>query len=112
MLTGQRFQTIHVAKVNGVLTGTLDFGNFIPANIIAAGSLARVGMGGDGGGADIGIVEVRTLATTQPFSGPVLPATVARTNMSGVTFGWAVQSGNAHVVATLFFSDGPVSSNP
>ncbi len=112
MLTGHRSKAIHVAKVNGVLSGTLDFGTFSPGNIIAVGSLARLATGDDGGGAAIGILEVRTLAATQPFSGPVLPATVARTSMSGITFSWSIESGNATVVATLFFSDVPVSSNP
>jgi hypothetical protein len=112
MLTGHRFMSIHVAKANGGLSGTLDFGNFVAGNIIAVGSLARFGTGGEGGGVDIGISEVRTFAADQQFSGPVLPATVARTNMSGVTFSWAIDSGNATVVATLFFSDNPVSSNP
>ena len=112
MLTGHRFQSLHVVKVNGQLSGTIDFGPFIPANTIAVGSLARVATGDDGGGADIGILEVSSQAGTQSFSGPVLPPAVARTQMGAVTFGWAIDSGNATVVATLFFSDGPVSSTP
>lgn len=113
MLTGHRSKFAHVARVNGTLSGTIDFGNFIPVNAIAVGSLARFGVGGrEGGGVDIGILEVRTLARDQSFGGTVLPPTVARTNMSGVTFSWRIESGNATVVATLFFSDIPVNSNP
>ena len=112
MLTGERFKSLHVAKVNGQLSGTIDFGPFIPAHTIAVGSVTRFGTGGSGGGIDIGIVEVSSAAGTQSFNSPVLPPTVARTNMSAVTFGWAIDSGNGTVVATLFFSDGPVNSNP
>jgi hypothetical protein len=112
MLTGHRFKSLHVVKVNGQLSGTIDFGPFIPGNAIAVGSLARVATGDDGGGADIGILEVSSAAGTQSFSLPVLPPAVARTKMSAITFGWAIDSGNATVVATLFFSDGPVSSTP
>jgi hypothetical protein len=113
MITGHRFQAIHIAKVNGVLSGTLDFGNFIPGNIIAAGSLTRYGTGDEGGGVEIGILEVKTTsAPAQSFGGPVLPATVARTGMKGVVFRWTIESSNATVVANLFFSDVPVSSDP
>ena len=108
MLTGYLYKSTHVVKVNGQLSGTIEFGPFIPGNIIAVGSLARVA----GGGADIGILEVSSQAGTQSFSLPVLPPAVARTKMGAVTFGWAVDSGNATVVATLFISDGPVSSTP
>jgi hypothetical protein len=111
MLTGHRSKSIHVVKVNGELSGTLDFGPFIPGHAIAVGSVARFGTGG-GGGVDIGILEVSSSAGTESFSSPVLPPTVARANMSAITFGWAIDSGNATVVATLFFSDLPVSSNP
>lgn len=69
-------------------------------------------MGEAGGGAEIGVLQVRSLAADQSFGGPVLPASVARTNMSGVTFAWSIHSGNATVLATLIFADGPVSSNP
>jgi hypothetical protein len=112
MLTGHRSKSIHAAKANGVVTGTIDFGQFIPGNVIAVGSIARVATGDDGGGADIGVRSVTSQSGTQSFAGPVLPPTVARTKMSGITFAWAVESGNATVVATLFFSEGPVSSNP
>ena len=108
MLTGHRFKSLHVVKVNGQLSGTIDFPAFIPGNVIAVGSLARAA----GGGADIGIVEVSSQSGTQSFNSPVLPPAVARTKMGAVTFGWAVDSGNATVVATLYFSDGPVSSIP
>ena len=112
MLTGQRYKSLHVAKVNGQLSGTIDFGPFIPGHAIAVGSLARVATGEDGGGADIGILEVSSAAGTQSFNFPVLPASVARSKMSAITFAWAIDSSNATVIATLFFSDSPVSSTP
>lgn len=112
MLTGHRFQWIHVAKAGGTASGTIDFGPFIPGHAIAVGSVTRFGTGDDGGGVEIGILEVSSASGTQSFNSPVLPPTVARSKMSAVTFGWTIDSGNATIVATLFFSDVPVSSIP